>query len=330
MKFTRKGTLYLGVCLFNQAFFSSVALAKEQQRSSAVEASEEPVALAKEQQSSSAVEAPGEPVAGAISVDGLGIAITPMEGWSAEKGHTMSLVLMPPKDPKIVYDKVTYRPNLTVVAMHDPAPIDEKEVGELKKLLKKQIEQGAGTTSVSIDSHSFFDFTQTSKGLAVYTSFTYGEAEMSQLHMYVSGELNRFLLTYTDLASKFQDEAHMNNVWEMMTSLEVIGSPPSRYGTLIGVGGGVSLLIGVFGGLVVLRRRKAHRELSAFDSYLASDMELDEDYSVPRQEVWDMELPKTKISKPIAKSGKGSVPESSVSAMSSLTPVSSMSFVSEY
>mgnify|MGYP001488648738 CR=1 FL=1 len=262
-----------------------------------------------------------EPSLDAIGIESLGIEITPLPGWLVKENHMgMSLVIMPPKDKKVVYGKVTFRPNLTVVAMHDPAPIDEKELNSLKDYLKSHVAKGAGTNSFSVDSHSFFDHNPKSKGLAVYTSFDHGDVAMSQLHMYVSGETNRFLLTFTDLASKFQDEAYMNKIWNMMTSMQVIGQPPSRYGDIAFLCGGIGLLFLLSAIFIFLRNRRARLDLCRVDREFSCEMASEDKSSESLSGSWADDLPKTIVSAPLSR----------VSDLGTMIPVSSIAFTSDY
>lgn len=243
-----------------------------------------------------------QPDKGAVHhIESLGINLQILDGWIPEEGVMgMSLVVRPPKETKVVYDKVTYRPNLTVVAMHEPAPIDEEEVKVLKESIQKDISAGAGVASVSIDSHSFFDYKNKNDGLAVYSSFEMGEAMMSQLHIYVSGNKNRFLLTYTDLSSKFQDEDHMNSIWAMMTSIDIVGEPPLRYKNLMILS---VIIFGVlFSGVMLswLRRRRAARELNEFDFQVAKSDDSSDDYAAFTSETWDMDLPETHLAQQVS------------------------------
>ena len=284
MVLSRKGFV-VGFVLLNQLFSSKVLAESEK-------ASHNPLP------SSGVTQPSGEAV---HHIGSLGINLQILDGWIPEEGVMgMSLVVRPPKETKVVYDKITYRPNLTVVAMHEPAPIDEEEVKVLKESIQKDISAGAGVASVSIDSHSFFDYKNKNDGLAVYSSFEMGEALMSQLHIYVSGNKNRFLLTYTDLSSKFQDEAHMNGIWAMMTSIDIVGEPPLRYKNLMILSGAIFGVLFGGGMLAWLRRRRAARELNEFDFGVAQSDDSSKEYSAFTNDTWDMDLPETQIAQPVS------------------------------
>ena len=192
-----------------------------------------------------------------IEVESLGIRITPFPGWEVrENSQGMSLILEAPKSNEIVYDKVTYRPNITVVASHEPVPMDEASANELKARLKGMIEKGAGISQVDVDSqHRFFNYKGENDGLIIYSSFQLGESLMRQMNVVVSGNEKHFLLTYTDLAEEFEKTEAFNKAWDMIASIEVTGEPPHRFANLIIPAiAGLFFLLGLMG-VILLRRR---------------------------------------------------------------------------
>lgn len=256
----------------------------------------------------------------AVLVEDLGVQITPIAGWEVSHNKMgMSLVIQAPKATEVVYDKVTYRPNLTVVAIHDPTPIDELAAKDLKKKLAESIAKGAGVTQVVMDeNHRFFDYRNKNDGLVIYSSFTFGEAEMQQIHVIVSGEEKQFHLTYTDLASELQKDEVFNAAWSIMSSIEVTGDAPIRFEQLKILGAAALLSMLLFGFLLTFRKRRFQNRLNDYanndseseDLFLSSESSYESSYQLSDNthlgsDEWSLhdkysDLPKTRTSRAVS------------------------------
>ncbi len=194
-----------------------------------------------------------------VAIPELGMSIKALPGWEVTRNaRGMSLILEDPKLQKPVYDKVTYRKNLTVVTMHEPAPIDELEAGKIKEMLQESIAKGAGVTGSVVDSkHQFVHFGDNHDGIVVYSSFNFGETQLSQINLVVSGSRNRFLITYTDLTSEMQKQEIFDAAWSMISSVEVEGPAPIRFENLIPFGVALGLMVAGLGIFFGVRRFKA-------------------------------------------------------------------------
>lgn len=214
-----------------------------------------------------------------VHLEDLGLKILPIAGWEVLPHKMgMSLVIQAPESKEIVYDKITFQPNLTVVSMHEAAPIDDVQANKLKEKLKSTIAKAAGVAleDISVDEkHRFFDHQGKNDGLVIYSNFPMRGAQMQQMHVFVSGEQNRFLLTYTDLATEMAKEEVFNRAWAMLSSVEVTGQSPGRYTNLALAGGSLSLFILALVGFSVARRRAAARALDGFDTEAGWDDDMD-------------------------------------------------------
>ena len=191
----------------------------------------------------------------------LGIRIRPVEGWEKIPDLMgMSLVIQEPKSGEVVYDVPTFQRNITVVVGHAGAPIDAAEAENLKSALIERISNQGGVEEFRLDGDpKFFDYRAKNDGLIIYSSFRSGDVPMAQMHIFVSGEDKRVLLTYTDMAERFhKDEDTYARVWASMTSAEVLGQPPFRYRELIEKGVGVGLLCCLGALFLIMRRRRSH------------------------------------------------------------------------
>lgn len=188
----------------------------------------------------------------------LGMQITPPVGWEILRNSGgVSLILKEPQAP-VEAGKTSFPRNITVATMHRSSPIDEQRAQELKEQLKANFSKDSLVTEYHVIEHKFFDYRAKNDGLLVYSSLKISEKPMMQMHVLVSGGDNQFLLTYTDLASRFNDQADkgFETAWKTMTSITVSGATPKRiesYYKYFALGGG----LGFVGMVLMFLRRKA-------------------------------------------------------------------------
>jgi len=191
-----------------------------------------------------------------VEVKKLGIKISPPSGWEVvTDSPNISLIIQEPEPEQVVYDKAIFRRNITVAAVHKPAPIDEQRAARLKDELLNSFGK-EGVQNFEVIEHKFFNYKSKDDGLLAYTSFNIGEFQMMQMHVLLSGDSKQFLLTYTDLADRFSDTKYFDQAWNTMAGMTVSGQPPRRYlkeALILGVAIGMLILLLL---LKVVRRRK--------------------------------------------------------------------------
>ena len=238
----------------------------------AEEAATAPAATAPTQPTAAAPGAPGTPDAAPqsqsfvsdgqpIKIESLGISITPPQGWQVDENTgSLSLIMSEPRDPKPSYDKPKYQRNITVAAIHEASPIDEKRATQLADELTKRFGADSEVSNFQVLEHKFFNYRGVNDGLLVYTSMNIGEYPMMQMHVLVSGKDTQFLLTYTDLADHFTNskDGSFEKAWNSMVSIEVNGPTPSRQAEYLKyeIAGGIILLLGLAGFLFRYRARR--------------------------------------------------------------------------
>jgi hypothetical protein len=210
----------------------------------------------------------------------LGISMAAPEGWQVmTKAASLTVIASEPKDETPSYDKPKYQRNITVAAIHRASPIDEKRAVELKKQMMEKFGNDPLVSDFTVTEHKFFNYKGVNDGLLVYTSLNLGEYPMMQMHILVSGQQNQFLLTYTDLAERFTDEATGNFelAWNTMNSLQVTGDAPLRRDIYIRYGAVAGAFLMLICGLLLLRRKAKNRDFNA---------EADELDQLPNAQEW--------------------------------------------
>lgn len=202
----------------------------------------------------------------AFTVGDLGITVTPPAGWEVvQNSQGLSLIMQEAKDPTPSYDKAKYQRNITVAAVHKPSPIDDKRAEELKKQLANSFGKDGMASEFQVLEHKFFDYRGKNDGLLVYSTLKLGEESMMQAHVLLSGGEKQFLVTYTDLAERFQDQTDrgFELAWNSMVAIEVKGKSPERYENAIkyaSFGGGVFMLLLT---LLLLAKRQGRVDYNA-------------------------------------------------------------------
>ena len=201
-----------------------------------------------------------------MSLDNLGLTVTPPKGWEVSTNTgSLSVVMREPRDPAPNYEKPKYQRNITMAAIHQASPIDEKRAADLCEQLIKTFSADSLVSNFQIQEHKFFNYRGQNDGLLVYSTLNIGEYPMMQMHVLVSGKDKQFLMTYTDLADQFNSPASFEGAWNSIVTAEVTGETPlrsaeyARYAaTLAGF-----LMLGMVG---LLLRRRANKVDYASDA----------------------------------------------------------------
>jgi hypothetical protein len=208
-----------------------------------------------------AVEAePSNSDGSAISIEALGIVVTPPKGWQVDmrKSNGMAVIM---SEPKVVLTHVkevitTYQRNITVSVKHEATPIDGKTEATLAEALKREFSKSNMIQDYSIMETKIFDFAPKVKALLVYASFRLNGVNMMHMHVLVSGEEKQFLQTYTDMASRFSTtDAGFTQAWTSITGLQVKGAAPARYENIIKFGSAAGILSILLAAVSFIRHR---------------------------------------------------------------------------
>lgn len=217
----------------------------------------------------------------AISLEQLGVSIIPPKDWEVSTNTgTLSVVMREQRDPTPAYEKAKYQRNITVAAIQHPSPIDEKRAVELGQEMLKSFSADGLVTDFKVLEHKFFNYKGQNDGLIVYSTLNIGEYPMMQMHVLVSGQEKQFLMTYTDLAENFQNQATFEAAWNTMVSIEVTGVSPIRadeYARYGAVATGF-LMLGMVAFL--LRRRAGKKDYSSAADEFMDDSDMSSSHSL--------------------------------------------------
>jgi len=143
------------------------------------------------------------------------------------------------------------------MTMHEAAPIDEIRATAFEEEFLKMISRSGAMQDFKFNEHRLFDYKGEKDGLVFFAQHMANGFQMMQMIILVSGESKQYLLTYTDLASRFSEQQAYDAAWKSMTSIEVPGIAPKRYMREMKIGGAIA------GGLLVIILPFAFARLSS-------------------------------------------------------------------
>jgi hypothetical protein len=105
---------------------------------------------------------------------------------------------------------------------------------------------------------------------------------MMHMHVLVPGEEKQFLLTYTDLTSRFSvEDPRFQMIWASMVSISGLAKAPGRYDDIALAGGIGFLILMMLSGVTYIARRGRKIDFDQFEQEAAinDDVEIDDENS---------------------------------------------------
>ena len=193
-------------------------------------------------------------------------SIEPPTGWQVyTKEPGLTLMAMPAKDPKFKYQRT-----LQVAAFEGPRYMDDITAKEFEEEIPRKFQAISNAIGdYKVRNHLPVEMGDSRQGLLFYTEFKLDGVALMQAHIVVSSAANHYLLTYTDVAEHFENEAEtqfLTESWASMTSVQLKGRTPMRYTSSIMLGGGLVaiLLLGLL--VFFVRNWRAKRSYEYYGS----------------------------------------------------------------
>lgn len=194
-------------------------------------------------------------------------SITPPQGWAVTHGpggNSPTLIMQEPEQKFVKGSKdPIFRRNITVSLIQQSAPIDDVRLKSFKEDLEKKFGNNSLTRNFQVIETRFGNWKGTKDAIIAYAGWLAGDIQMMQMHILVSGNDHQYMMSYTDMASRFLPESEqMTAAWNTMMSLDLDGAAPSRYTSVI-IGGSIALsILGLLMFSRSLRRRRHYQLLS--------------------------------------------------------------------
>ncbi len=165
---------------------------------------------------------------------------------------------------------VGFRRAIQVMTFGGPRYLDEVTATEFNELIARKFEAASTSmTNYQMNNHMRVELADRRPALLFYSEFEQDQKKYMQAHLLVSNLERHFLMSYTDAAEHFANDArtpNLNEAWQSLISAEVEGPTPVRYRIFFQVGGMVGLLLVSMLGLGLYRKlshRKYEQELKS-------------------------------------------------------------------
>lgn len=201
-----------------------------------------------------------------INFSELGIRMTVPSGWQIlplKEGK--SLILRESKSSRTPRDeKEAFHRQISASLTYETVAIDEQQIARLRaELLASYADEDQSTVQIS-DDMKFFNYRGENDGIIAYSFQKKDGLSLTHMHILLSGDMNRVLLTSTEMTEQF--DANMEQAWNAMTSIEITGPAPDFVAKWKPVFIGVASMLGFLMLLSMVRRFRVKRWLRLADA----------------------------------------------------------------
>lgn len=218
--------------------------------------------------SSEEVIATGSP----IILRGGEFSITIPKGWSViSEVPGQTLLAQSPKS-----SASEFRRAIQVMTLGGARYLDEVTAIEFNETIARKY--GGTTSSISkyqMNNHMNVELSDGRSALLFYSEFEQDQKKYMQAHLLISNAERHFLISYTDAAEHFSNEAttpNLNEAWQAMMSTEIKGATPVRYKIFLQVAGLIGLLLVTLIALGIYRKITVKRYEQEIKSEFAEDL----------------------------------------------------------
>jgi hypothetical protein len=198
-------------------------------------------------------------------------SIVPPAAWSvtySNEGVGPTLVMQEPA-PKMVPGSLApiFRRNITLAIIQEASPIDSMREKSFRDQLAVTYGKNALTKDFQVIETKFADWKSSKDAILAYSSWMAGDIQMMQMNVLVSSNNQQYMMTYTDMASRFLPESpEMALAWQSIMSLDLSESAPSRFTKPLFFGAVAALILGLLVMFKITRRRRFSGLYSDVDS----------------------------------------------------------------
>ncbi len=188
-------------------------------------------------------------------------SIVPPAGWSVTYSteNLGPTLVMQEAAPKMVPGSLApiFRRNITLAIIQEASPIDSLREKSFKEQLANTYGKNALTKDFQVIETKFADWKSTKDAILAYSSWMAGDIQMMQMNVLMSSNNQQYMLTYTDMASRFLPESpEMALAWQSIMSLDLSDAAPSRFTLPLAIGALVAVVAGLLIMFKVGRRRR--------------------------------------------------------------------------
>lgn len=201
-----------------------------------------------------------------LELKGGDFSIEPPKGWEVYTQQPgLTLFTQPPHDEKFKYQR-----SIQVAAFDGPRYMDDLTGKEFEEQIPLKFAASSPMISdYKVRSHMPVEMADSRHGLLFYTELKMQDVPLMQAHILVSSDKNHYLLTFTDVASHFEDESEsqfLTEAWAAMTSVQLKGRTPVPYQSTAMLGGGVAGVLALCSLIWFVRNYRAKKAYEMYGS----------------------------------------------------------------
>jgi len=224
--------------------------------------------LRAEDQASTGVVATGS----AVDLRNGEISLVLPRGWiyySDIPGQTL-LALAPEADD------IGFQRAIQIMTFGGPKFLDEVTANEYREIIARKFSgASAAIVNYQMNNHLKIELADGRSAILFYAGFEKDKRKFMQAHILVSNMERHFVLSYTDRAEHFANDAptpNLNEAWQVLISTVVSGSTPLRYGAFYQMGAVIGLFCGAIGLWILYRQISANKYEKEIKSEFAEDL----------------------------------------------------------
>jgi hypothetical protein len=223
----------------------------------------------------------------AVEIPEAGFKIVPPAGWEVIPGGSGARLLFQAPKPADVPGVFTLRPSMRVMMFDEAVPMDDAT----KDLYYKKIVEGNSNASSAISNYMIrsADAIKLANGMDAYlyyAEYTHSTVPTMQMHVLVSTAHKHFIMTYTDLASVFENQgAGLTTAYTSMQGVTLDSAPPERFTTMIYIGSAIVLVLLLLVTMRVVRGYRMKKLGERIESEDGGDATTDDDNDYSRSGV---------------------------------------------
>ena len=201
-----------------------------------------------------------------LTIEGKGFTIQPPEGWAVKVNELgASLFFEAPSDAK---DR--YKRNIRIMAFTGHRFLDMTSYTQFAETIR----ENSSKISNALKEYEIRDLTEVElengvKAGLFYADFTANEVPMMQMHILVSNKKHHFLMTYTDIRSRFEETSNgmLDEAYNSFKSVSLDSQPPGRNDFIMLIVGVSLSFIAVVLFVGVVRRRMVKNLEKGIDEF---------------------------------------------------------------
>lgn len=173
-------------------------------------------------------------------------------------------------------DSLGFQRAIQIMTFGGPKFLDEVTANEYREVIARKFSgASAAITNYQMNNHLKIEMADGRPAILFYAGFQKDNREFMQAHILISNMERHFVISYTDGAEHFANDAptpNLNEAWQVLISTVIKGPTPLRYGAFYKMGGVIAFFCMAFALWTIYRKSTAHRYEQEIKSEFAEDL----------------------------------------------------------